>query len=152
MIFTYLLLDNIVSCNWYCVYVYILLHIFLYILDNFHILWCVTLVDGMKENKLWTMNYVTLFSMLHIVDANHIDNSLKWKINTCSLAYQTGISRTLVVFVFRLYSSHYYTKCKIVRYHSKVCRGEIICKMIKESRCGLANELPPWNTSRSPIF
>jgi len=59
------------------IYIYIsLLHILLYFLDSFHILWSVTLVDGMKKNKLWTMNYATLFSMLHVVDANHIDNSL----------------------------------------------------------------------------
>jgi len=45
---------------------------------------------------------------------------VKWKINTCSLVYQTGISRTLVVFVFHLYGSHYYTTCKIVRYSKRL--------------------------------
>ena len=26
-------------------------------LDNVYILWCITLLDHLKENKLWTMNY-----------------------------------------------------------------------------------------------
>jgi hypothetical protein len=43
----------------------ILLYISLYFLSNFHILWCVTWMDCLRENKLWRQKFRKRLPLFH---------------------------------------------------------------------------------------